>query len=521
MRLLLRYLMRSLSTVLAASAAAFALAGGPASANLSPDFFRHVDPLPIHHGPYTRLSPAQLRLARQYWTPVKQAAPFGSNGASTALLMTDGTVMIQATEAGQWYRLTPDKTGSYVNGTWSQAPSLPSGYTPLYYSSAVLPDGRLIVNGGEYNGGSNPVETSLGAIYNPYTNVWKAVSAPSGWSEIGDAGDVVLADGTLLLAECAYSYNEALLDAKTLTWKATGSGKADPNGEEGLTLLPSGNVLTVDVLNNTPKQSELYDFTTGKWHLAANTQVVLPAYTEMGPQVLRPDGTVFASGASGNTAVYNYTTNTWKAGPAYPKVSGQQLDIADGPASLLPDGNVLSVASPGAYNSPSYFFEFDGTKLVQVPGTPNAPNDSSFFFRTVILPTGQILVTDGSNDVEIYTHTGTPQAGWAPTIGKVATSLTRGKTYPLSGVLLNGLSQGSAYGDDAQAASNYPLVRITNATTHHVFYARTHNHSSMAVASPATVSTMFDLPKGMEAGASSLVVVANGIPSAPVSVTVK
>jgi hypothetical protein len=36
-----------------------------------------------------------------------------------------------------------------------------------------------------------------------------------------------------------------------------------------------------------------------------------------------------------------------------------------------------------------------------------------------------------------------------------------------------------------------------------------------------TVSTNFDVPSGIETGASSLVVIANGIPSAPVSVTVQ
>jgi hypothetical protein len=36
----------------------------------------------------------------------------------------------------------------------------------------------------------------------------------------------------------------------------------------------------------------------------------------------------------------------------------------------------------------------------------------------------------------------------------------------------------------------------------------------------ATVSTNFDVPATMESGASMLEVVANGIPSAPVSVTV-
>jgi hypothetical protein len=54
-----------------------------------------------------------------------------------------------------------------------------------------------------------------------------------------------------------------------------------------------------------------------------------------------------------------------------------------------------------------------------------------------------------------------------------------------------------------------------------VFYARTHDHSTMGVATGhKTVSTNFDVPSGTETGASTLVVIANGIPSAPVSITV-
>jgi hypothetical protein len=82
------------------------------------------------------------------------------------------------------------------------------------------------------------------------------------------------------------------------------------------------------------------------------------------------------------------------------------------------------------------------------------------------------------------------------------------------------MSQGAAYGDDHQAATNYPLVRIINNRTGHVFYSRTYDHSSMAVASSDLVSTHFDVPITQEHGPSTLVVVANGIPSAPVAVTV-
>jgi hypothetical protein len=96
-----------------------------------------------------------------------------------------------------------------------------------------------------------------------------------------------------------------------------------------------------------------------------------------------------------------------------------------------------------------------------------------------------------------------------------------GGSYVISGTRFNGFSQGAAYGDDAQAATNYPLVRIINRATGHVFYSRTHDHTSMAVAFGGLVSTHFDVPGNQELGASSLEVVANGIPSTPIAVNVQ
>ena len=136
----------------------------------------------------------------------------------------------------------------------------------------------------------------------------------------------------------------------------------------------------------------------------------------------------------------------------------------------------------------------------------------------MVLPTGQVLI-GGS---EVYTSTGTYQSSWQPTITSFPSSVSPGSTYQISGTQFNGLSQANAFGDEYQTSTNYPLVRITNNGTGHVFYARTHDHSTMGVATGnQTVSTNFDVPSGIETGASSLVVVANGIPSAPVSLTVQ
>ena len=139
----------------------------------------------------------------------------------------------------------------------------------------------------------------------------------------------------------------------------------------------------------------------------------------------------------------------------------------------------------------------------------------------VVLPTGQIFFTDGSSDVELYTSHGKAKESWAPVIQSVHRDLKACETYFISGKQFNGLSQGAMYGDDLQTATNYPLVRITNRTSGHVFYARTHSHSTMSVATgDKEVSTHFDLPCEMELGDAELEVVANGIASKPVFVTV-
>src|SRR5579864_4622357 len=170
-----------------------------------------------------------LPVAAQSWSPLNNKASFG---AGTALLLTDGTVMVQHTDAGDWWKLTPDSSGSYINGTWKQMATLPSGYGPLYFASAVLPDGRLLIEGGEYNFGSQ-IETNQGAIYDPAANTWTSVAPPSGWGNIGDAPAVVLPNGVFMLAN-PFGTNMVTFNASTLAWTPVGSGKADSFSEEGM-----------------------------------------------------------------------------------------------------------------------------------------------------------------------------------------------------------------------------------------------------------------------------------------------
>ncbi len=458
--------------------------------------------------------------------------PYPGFSAGSPHVLTDGTVIVQDQGTQNWYKLTPDINGSYVNGTWTTIASLPSGYAPLYYASQVLNDGRFIINGGEYNFGS-AVWTTLGAIYDPVADTWTSVTPPPGWSTIGDAQSAVLPNGTYMLANCCTT-QQALWNPTTLAWTATGTGKFDVNDEEGWTLLPNGNILTADayVFTGTcARNTEIYTPSTGTWASAGNATAQLSDCTasfEVGPQVARPDGSVVAfsgaaTGAPAFTSIFNSSATVWVNGPQLPQIGGVNYTLADAAAVLLPTGNILFDAAPGpAYSIGTHFFEYSQhNSIARVADTVNAAFEPSYAVNFVLLPTGQVLQTDFSNTVEIYTPTGTVNTAIAPAIGALSsTSLSTGGTYLVAGGRLNGLTQGAAYGDDLQSDTNFPLVRITNTATGHVFYAKTSNFSTRGISKATVSNAQFQVPIGTELGPSTLVVVAQGIPSAGVAVTV-
>jgi len=466
-------------------------------------------------------SPSKVAL----WESI--AVPSGLHPGAMALL-TDGSVMVQdqgATQSGApgWWLLTPNDKGSYADGSWRRVASLPAGYGPVSFASAVLPDGRFIVEGGEDNLGDTNAFTNRGAIYQPLTNRWTPVAPPKGrqWKTIGDAPGVVLADGTFMLGGSGNYTNatQALLDPGTLRWTITGTHKVENNEEEGFTLLPDDEVLAVG-LEPKAGRAELYHPSTGKWTGAGTIPVPLTDQLEIGPQVLRPDGTVLVTGDTGHNAVFHVASGTWSKGPDFPLIDGRRPHSADGPAAVLPDGDVLIDASPGIYKPPSYFFVFNGTTLSRVTGPPNAATLESNWGYMLVLPTGQVLFNDRIGDLALYNGGGAAKAAWRPVVTSVTGTIAPNGTYPISGRQLNGVTEGASYGDDYQSATNYPLVRLTYSGSGRVVYARTFAMSSMAVTPDVASHASFQVPGDAPAGAASLVVVASGIASEPVAVTV-
>jgi len=456
--------------------------------------------------------------------------------ASTMLLLTDGTVMCHDEGSGfvgspRWWKLTPDAFGNYVTGAWKQLASGPN--SPLFFASAVLKDGRVFRAGGEYNGTSAVADLLAAEIYDPGTDSWSSIPTPPGWAHIGDASCCVFPDGRVLIGSIDDNRN-AIYDPVTNLWTAAANKMNATSNEETWTLLPDGTILTADCFGHP--QTEKYIIASDRWISAGVTPVDLveDASKEIGPALLLPDGRVFAIGATNVTALFTMPAmptqpGIWVAGPAFPpQLPGQTLGAKDAPACLLPNGRVLCVAGPvdgqaGTYNGPTYFFEFDPAAGALAP-VPNPLNNGSAPFdgRMLLLPTGQVLFANGSMDIEVYTPDGAPQAGWRPHIASCPSYLLSTHTYSLAGTQLNGLSQAVSYGDDATMATNYPLVRIRNHASNRVVYCRTHDHSTLGVATGNTPQfTQFTVPNGIDPGAADLTLVANGIGSNPLNVIIQ
>lgn len=490
--------------------------------------------------------------AAGFWTPLAHTAP---DSVELMLLLPDGTVMgannpsdITGGYGHNWYRLTPDSQGNYANGTWTTVAAMND--TRLFYSSAVLRDGRVFVAGGEYGSGRDTAE-----IYDPQANTWNYINPPTSLLDpnahspaLGgtnassnqgfiDSDCMVIADGRVLVAPVAPNVwgGNLFFDPVANAWSQGPSTASAFQDEASWVKLPDGSILTIDPFGTN---TERYIPAQNQWiaDQGAPTSLYSPVGGEMGPAFLLPDGRAFFLGGSGHTAYYtpsgNTSMGTWTIGPDIPN----GLTPADAPAAMMVNGKILCAVAPAPYSdsngktqfpTPTSFYEFDpvANTFTQTtsPGGGMTDNISSYQCTMLDLPDGTVLychVEQGNlfyssfgSQLYVYTPDGSPVASGKPTITGV--SLNNDGSYHLTGFGLNGISQGAAYGDDSQMDSNYPLVRLTDGSGN-VYYARTYNWSSTGVMTGnSLVSTEFVLPPFLPGGPYSLCVVANGIASDP------
>jgi hypothetical protein len=370
------------------------------------------------------------------------------------------------------------------------------------------------------------------------------------WVKIpGTAGQVLTYNNN---AEYEYNVSQGqYYDPATQTWMPTGLvpvslANHSFSNETGPALqLPDGDIFQI----GGNGQTALYHPSRNAW--TAGPMVTDPLTSLAAPIASAADRTITVASATGVPATpfwiaidqeIMYVTKV--RGTSWAVDRGQFLTTAtthaqgasvpelfipgDSPAAELPDGEVIFNAGKTLENTPGAFFDFDpATNTITpldvsaMPGDllsalANDPDDGT---ALLMLPTGQMMFTDGvDNNVFLYTPSGAgPSAASLPTIAGI--SQNPDGTFTLTGTQLNGVSEGAFYGDDEGMSENYPLVQL-EAADGTIYYARTFDWSTMAVATGATPETTeFALPAGLPMGTYTLYVNAVGIRSQPYSFT--
>lgn len=336
----------------------------------------------------------------------------GQTPTAIAIVTPTGTVLITATPGG----------GVEGASNWSAAGSLAAGRAA--HTASLLPNGRVLVVGGETNATSGQNALARAEVYDLSANRWvdagslglgrrhhTATVLPSGavlvvGGELGRAGNTTSA--TTPSAE--------LYDATTNSWRALAPAASSRSGHTA-SLLPDGRVLIVGgfsvAADGAPAQAvattEIYDPATNSWSSTGSLTLARSGHTA----TVLPDGRVLvvggesrnAAGATDLTAsseIYDPATGTWSAtGPLTTGRQGHtatllangQVLIAGGQTSLTRGGNVTFV-SAGLAAAPSASAErFDPARN---SWQPIASLSSERVEHTAtLLPNGQVLVVGG------------------------------------------------------------------------------------------------------------------------------
>ena len=494
---------------------------------------------------------SSLTMAGGTWVPLVNQPSLDPGGINMMLLLSDGTVMCfnngnylggpdTDLEAGtNCYRLTPDRYGSYINGTWTNL--APRHYARSAFASDVVPDGRVFVAGGEYGIGITNAE-----IYDPVSNTWTVINPPASLFDptngdvFSDMISVVISNGSVLMAPDSprNSGGTLIYDPKANAW-SDGPLLANDAGNQGecsWAKLADGSILTIDP-NST--NSERYIPSLNRWVpdnpvpikiWNNNPWVSNPPGDEIGPAVTLSNGQAFFMGGNGTNVLYtpsgSAAPGVWTLATTSPTdAESNQLQIADSPAAMMVNGKFLcilaAVCGNGGCSSPYYFYEYDysagsGGSFTQVT-TPSGGLTFDIFPGSMLdLPDGTVLYSYFTNQLYVYQPDGSPLPAGKPAITSITANADG--SFHLIGTGLNGISEGATYGDEAQMNSNYPLVRMTNNATGYVYYARTYNWSNTGIQTgSAPESTEFMVPTNLPPGTNSLVVVANGFASDPVA----
>jgi large repetitive protein len=333
----------------------------------------------------------------------------GAREGQTATLLSNGQVLV-AGGIDRSATLASAELYDPATGKWSATGSMHTARASQ--TATLLPDGQVLVAGG-FN---EPVPgafsyLSSAELYNPATGKWTVTSSMT-TPRLGHTA-TLLPDGQVLVAGGEATVNGAftvfasaeLYNPAAGTWTRTGRMNA-AREQHTATLLTNGQVLAAggyndaDPFNHSLASAELYNPATGTWALTGSLNAPRDGHQAVrlaNSQVLVVDGEDVSSAGTfdlNSTDVYDPATGTWTT-------TGTTFHAGNAPFSvtLLGTGKVLIAGGitgvyPNTHITSAAELYDPATATSASTGSMNAPrNDQS----ATLLPNGQVLAAGGQS----------------------------------------------------------------------------------------------------------------------------
>lgn len=324
--------------------------------------------------------------------------PYSSMQLTSALTAADLSVNIsvppRAILPGQANQVLGVTSGSNI---WTQTGSLIS--TLLDFAISVLPNGNVLVSGGDITNSGPGNYTSACQVYGYVTGTWSATGSIS--ESVSRLTTTVLKNGLVLRVGGKGSGNASavcqLYNTSTGVWSSTGSLTTARFGHTA-TLLANGKVLIAGGANSSftgLTACELYDPTTGGCVATGSLSANRVGHTS----TLLPNGNVLVTGGRANDSsgttyatclVYNPTTGLWSSTNSFLSNVARSghcaVLLATGKVLVAGglDGSASSLSSAILYDYASGTWSSTGSMLIP-----------HYLFSMVVLSNGAALAMDG------------------------------------------------------------------------------------------------------------------------------
>jgi len=277
---------------------------------------------------------------------------------------------------------------------WSWRDTPPMEYGRALHTARKLADGRVLVVGG----GGAP------ELYDPAAETWQAAPPSTGVFEY--ARSVVLADGRMLVTGATPNdpIDSEIFNPADDSWSRPGQ-MVHPRSYHSMVRLADGRVLVAGGYledgeggETTVIISEIFDPSTGTYTTSGSIgeRMEIPGLT------LLADGLVLLTG-NDTAKTFNPQTTVWRpiATPAISRLYHASVGLADGRVMLV---GGISAQEAEIYDPSTNSWSSGGT-LSEVRIAP-AVN---------LLPSGQVIVTGGSND---HGEVSATAEAWDPATGE-------------------------------------------------------------------------------------------------------